>query len=155
SLAKGKSISEGAFSSRSLRKIIAAWAHETSFHAALASSSSMAPYLRLPSLSGVPAVVDLIDLDSQKWLDYAAASHGPKRWLYRLEGERLRHFERDIASWAHGITLVSEAEADLYREHCGAGPVHAVGNGVDLDYFHDRQVDALSSKSAGGPVCVF
>ena len=152
SLGMGKSVSEGAFASRGLRKTVSAWGKETTFHAAMASSSSMAPYLRLPELVKVPAVVDLIDLDSQKWLDYAAASRGPKRWLYRLEGGRLRRFERDIGSWAHGITLVSEAEADLYRQHCGNGPVHAVGNGVDLDYF---QKPDLEIAKPAEPVCVF
>jgi sugar transferase (PEP-CTERM/EpsH1 system associated) len=47
----------------------------------------------------------------------------------------LRSYERDIATWARGITLVSDAEVGIYRRWCGDGPVHAVGNGVDFDYF--------------------
>ncbi len=147
-LATGKSASVAAFASPPLDQIITGWAKETRFHAALASSSSMVPYLRLPALAEIPAVVDLIDLDSQKWLDYAAASWGPRRWLYTAEGTRLRRFERGIASWARGLTLVSEAEADLYRQHCGPGPVYAVVNGVDLDYF--QQAAPVSE-----PTCVF
>src|SRR5262245_39795180 len=72
SLVRGGSISEGAFASRSLRRTVADWAKTTRFHAALASASSLAPYLRLPELAGVPAVLDLMDVDSQKWFDYAA-----------------------------------------------------------------------------------
>jgi sugar transferase (PEP-CTERM/EpsH1 system associated) len=135
SLALGRSASEGAFANAALRSRVGAWAKATAFHAVLASSSSMAPYLRLPGLTHIPAVVDLVDLDSQKWFDYAASSRGVQRWFYQLEGTRLRQFERDIASWAHGLTLVSQAEADLYRRCCGDGPVQAVSNGVDLDYF--------------------
>ncbi len=148
SLGMGRSASVGAFASRALRKIIHAWARETDFHTALASSSSMAPYLRLPDLAEVPAVVDLVDLDSQKWFDYSAESRGPKRWLYKLEGSRLRRFERDLAAWARGITLVSAAEADLYRRKCGAGPVHSVVNGVDLEYFNVM-------PQVSSPECVF
>ncbi len=152
SLLRGQSASEGAFASPDLASTIQTWAKETNFHAALASSSSLTPYLRQPGLAGIPAVVDLIDLDSQKWLDYAAESWGLKRWLYRLEAGRLRRCERDLASWARGITLVSTAEADLYRQCCGvgAGLVHAVSNGVDLDYF---QVPAAAPTCE--PVCVF
>ena len=62
------------------------WAGATRYQAVLASASSLVPYLRLPELRGVPAVVDLVDVDSQKWLDYAAASRGPRAWLYRTEG---------------------------------------------------------------------
>jgi sugar transferase (PEP-CTERM/EpsH1 system associated) len=43
--------------------------------------------------------------------------------------------ESDLKHWARAITLVSESEADLYRRACGDGPVRAVSNGVDLEYF--------------------
>src|SRR5262249_58044189 len=97
------------------------WARNRSFNAALAPSSSMVPYRRLPELQRVPAVVDLIDVDSQKWRDYAAASRGPRAWLYRLEGHRLRRLEQGLPAWAQAVTLVSEAEADLYRRVASAG----------------------------------
>src|SRR4051794_7886246 len=72
SLARGRTASEGAFASRAFGALVQQWASETRFQAALASSSGVAPYLRLPRLAGVPAVIDLVDVDSQKWLDYAA-----------------------------------------------------------------------------------
>jgi sugar transferase (PEP-CTERM/EpsH1 system associated) len=46
------------------------------------------------------------------------------------------------------VTLVGEAEADLYRQFCAPGAVHAVTNGVDLDYFRP-------GPEAEGPACVF
>ena len=58
----------------------------------------------------VPAVVDLIDVDSRKWLDYAAAGRGPRAWLYRLEGQRLRRLEQGLANWARALTVVTPAE---------------------------------------------
>src|SRR5262249_23248788 len=111
---------------------------ETPFQAALASASSMVPYLQLPELNQVPAVVDLVDVDSQKWFDFAAASSGLKAWLYQTEGHRLRLLEQLLPAWTRAVVLVSQAEADLYRQFCVAGSVHAIGNGVDLDYFQPR-----------------
>jgi sugar transferase (PEP-CTERM/EpsH1 system associated) len=108
----------------------------------------MVPYLRLPELRDVPAVVDLVDVDSQKWLDYAAASSGPRAWLYRLEGNRLRCLERDLPAVARAVTLVGEAETELYRGLCRPGVVRTVTNGVDLDYF--RPAEAVRE-----PICVF
>jgi hypothetical protein len=78
SLAAGRSISEGAFHSPALVRLLRQWARQTTFRAALASASSVSPYLRMPELRGVPAVVDLVDVDSQKWLDYAASCRGPR-----------------------------------------------------------------------------
>jgi sugar transferase (PEP-CTERM/EpsH1 system associated) len=135
SLALAGTVTEGAFHSAALRSVVRDWARTTPFRACLASASSMVPYLRLPELRGVPAVVDLVDVDSQKWLDYAAASRGPRAWLYRTEGSRLRRLEGSLPGWVRAVTLVSDAEADIYRGFCPDGPVHVVTNGVDLEYF--------------------
>jgi sugar transferase (PEP-CTERM/EpsH1 system associated) len=141
-LASGRTVTEGAFESPRLRAVVQEWARTTPFAAAVASASSMVPYLRLPGLAKVAAVVDLVDVDSEKWLDYAAESRGPAAWLYRLEAHRLRRLEQDLPRWARAVTLVSEAEADLYRRFCASGRVEAISNGVDLEYFHPRQVPA-------------
>ncbi|MBI3462713.1 MAG: sugar transferase, partial [Planctomycetes bacterium] len=130
SAASGRTVSEGAFSSPGLQDVVRRWSGEFRFHAVLASSSSMVPYLRIPELADVPAVVDLIDVDSQKWLDYAASSRWPRAWLYRMEGRRLRQLERGLPEWAQAVTLVSDAEVDLYREFCLPGQIRAVPNGV-------------------------
>ena len=144
----GRTASEGAFSSPGLRSVLRRWGRTTRFDAVLASASSLVPYLRLPELSDIPAVIDLIDVDSQKWLDYAAASRGPRSWLYRLEARRLRRLEQNLPAWARAVTLVTQAEVDIYRSFCADGPVHAIGNGVDLDYFQPQ-------PPAAAPRCVF
>jgi polysaccharide biosynthesis protein PslH len=135
SVLRGHTITEGVFHSPVLAATVRQWARETDFHVCLASASSMVPYLRMAELDTVPAVVDLVDVDSQKWLDYAAASRGPRAWLYRLEGYRLRRLETALPAWASAVTLVGRAETDLYRRFCAKGPVHVVTNGVDLEYF--------------------
>jgi sugar transferase (PEP-CTERM/EpsH1 system associated) len=148
SLAWGGTATEGMFSSRELRAVLRQWSGDARFQVALASSSGMVPYLRLPCLREVPGVVDLVDVDSQKWFDYAAAGRGPKAWLYRLEGRRLRRLEQTLPTWTRAVTLVSQAEADLYRRFCDDGVVRAIGNGVNLDYFQPH-------PQGGGQACVF
>jgi sugar transferase (PEP-CTERM/EpsH1 system associated) len=155
SVLRGGTASEGAFDSPELRQLVRTWATQTGFHATLASASSMTPYLRLDELAAAPAVVDLVDVDSQKWFDYAAASSSPQAWMHRTAGRRLRRLEADLPSWASAVTLVSSAEADLYRRVCRvqATHVHAVPNGVDLDYF--RPADTDGAAPADRAVCVF
>ncbi|QEG26635.1 hypothetical protein GobsT_13780 [Gemmata obscuriglobus] len=135
SLATGASLSEGLFRSHQLARTLSAWAAETVFAAAVASSSALVPYLRLPALRHVPAVVDLIDVDSEKWLDFAAASRPPKRWLYRLESARVRKVEKALAGRVRAASVVSRAEAQVYDSFTHAGAATVATNGVDLDYF--------------------
>ncbi|HLN27759.1 MAG TPA: TIGR03087 family PEP-CTERM/XrtA system glycosyltransferase [Gemmataceae bacterium] len=148
SFASGRTVTEGAFSSPALRKIVCAWAREKPFQVVLASASSMVPYLQLPEVRRIPAVIDIVDVDSQKWFDYAGITRGPRAWLYKTEGQRLRTLERGLTNWARAVTLVTEAEAAIYRQVCPCGPIHAVTNGVDLDYFRPAP---LASEAS----CVF
>jgi len=150
SLARGRTATEGAFQSPSLARTLDDWANRISFDLAIASSSGVAPHLRRASLRGVPALVDLVDVDSQKWLDYARFSRGPARWLYRLEGARLRRVERSIPSWAIGALLVSRAERDLFGSFHDATGVHVVENGVDLEALAPREEVVEEPQS-----CVF
>jgi sugar transferase (PEP-CTERM/EpsH1 system associated) len=152
SLATGGTVSEGAFRSPRLASTLRSWAQESRFDAALASASSVAPYLMEPWLRDVPAVVDFMDVDSQKWLDYSASSRPPRSWLYRLEGARLRRLERRLSGWARAVLLVTEAEADLYRQVCPEGRGHAVTNGVDFDYFAPPPAGAAEEEPGR---CVF
>jgi len=135
SLMRGCTVTEGAFAAPALRATLRSWAKETPFTFSLASSSAMVPYLRMEELRAVPALVDLMDVDSQKWFDYAGSQLSLKSCVYRLEGSRLRRLERDLSNWARAVTLVSEAEVALFREFCTEGRVHAISNGVDLNYF--------------------
>jgi sugar transferase (PEP-CTERM/EpsH1 system associated) len=104
-----------------------------------AFSSGMAPYLfrgRADRDAG-KRVVDLVDLDSEKWRAYAAQP-GWRSRLYRLEARRLADREVALTCQADLTVLVSEAEAtDLRRRPntCGAR-VHVVSNGVDLAFFN-------------------
>ena len=148
SLASGRTATEGAFDAPGLRRILRRWTGKTRFAAALASSSGVAPYLQIEGLREVPSVVDLMDVDSQKWLDYAAAARGPRAWLYRVEGRRMRRLESGLADSMSALTVVTEAEADIYRRFRPDGPIHSIPNGVDQDYFRPDP-----RRAEGG--CVF
>ena len=146
SLLRGHTISEGAFQSPELTRLLNAWGEQIPFDATLASSSALASYLRLPALQSAQASVDLIDVDSQKWLDYAAASRGPKAWLYRHEGRRMRALEVELTKWVRQLFVVSEAEADIFRSFCPNSPITAISNGVDVDYFRPARGEGREAR---------
>ena len=148
SILVGRTATEGAFHSPALIDLLRRWTDEKQFHAVMVSSSGMVPYWSLPKLRELPAVVDLIDVDSQKWFDYAAASRFPNSWLYRTEGRRLRRLEQRLPASTRAVTLVSKAETQLYRSFCHPGTVRTIPCGVDLDYFRPAPDSAI-------PLCVF
>lgn len=147
SLARGRSATEGLFYSRQLADAVNAWSSETRYDRVIAFCSSMRPYLDLPALAGVPKVVDLVDVDSQKWFDYAATAVGLKRRLFALEGRRVRRLETSLARQTEALLVVSQPEADLLRGFCPTANVHAIANGVDLDYFQHPQSKIQHPKS--------
>ena len=151
SLAAGRTATEGLFRSAALARAVGRLARQTRFDAVVVFCSSMVQYLNLAGLEGVPVVVDLVDVDSQKWFDYAEKARGLKRWLFELEGRRLRRLEGSLPERVKAITLVSDSEADLYRGFCPADCVRPIGNGVDLEHFRP----AGSFDSSESRQCVF
>ena len=151
SLAGGRTATEGHFWHPQLAATLRQWSHRDKFDAVVCYCSSMYRYTRAEEFANTPVVVDLVDVDSQKWLDYADSARGPVRWLYGLEGLRVRRLEQELANRSQAITVVSQAEADLLRGFCPRAKVQSVPNGVDLDHFQSDCDDV----DAGRSDCVF
>ncbi|MDL2336245.1 MAG: TIGR03087 family PEP-CTERM/XrtA system glycosyltransferase [Pseudomonadota bacterium] len=102
--------------------------------AAVIFSSSMAQYA---DGTGLPMLVDFVDVDSAKWTEYAAHHRWPMSWLYQREGRELLAYERTLASRATRSFFVTEKETELFRSMApeSAGNCEAMCNGVDADYF--------------------
>jgi len=104
---------------------------------AIAFSSATAQFLLHTRFAGMRRVMDFIDIDSDKWLQYAERKKFPMNRVYRREGERLLCFERQVARQFDASVFVSEHEAALFRSLAprSADKVHAIYNGVDLQRF--------------------
>ncbi len=100
-------------------------------------SGNMAPYVLHHADATGCLLVDLADVDSEKWRAYAAEARGPMRWVYAREAEKVAALERRIAVIADWSTFVTEAEAALFRRMVpnNAARVHAVRSGIDHAYF--------------------
>ena len=110
------------------------------FDAVLTFCTGMIGYARqVLAASGdrVPRhVMDLVDVDSLKWSTYGQTAGWPMRWVYSTEGKRLKQIEANPATVTDAITVISDAEAEAYRQHVGEHPgLTVVPNGVDTDFF--------------------
>lgn len=107
---------------------------------ALVYSSSMAQYLMPPhpiSGASLNRVIDFVDIDSDKWRQYAAKKSWPLSWVYRREAAQLLRYEHRVTQAFDAATFVSEAEAALFKRLVpeGAHKVFGFSNGVDTEYF--------------------
>jgi sugar transferase (PEP-CTERM/EpsH1 system associated) len=100
-------------------------------------SSPMAQYVTGPRFRGIRRIMDFVDVDSDKWRQYAETRSGISRWVYRRESDKLLQFERKIASEFDAITVVSSNERTLLDSLSAntAGRHHVLRNGVDTAYF--------------------
>jgi sugar transferase (PEP-CTERM/EpsH1 system associated) len=94
---------------------------------------SAQPAVYLPPDLAIPVVIDLVDVDSEKWETYAASAGGLMHWIYGREARVVRAFERTLAGSAARISLATEREAALFRRAVADRRVEAIPNGVEVE----------------------
>ena len=82
-------------------------------------------------------IIDFVDIDSDKWRQYAEKKSWPMSWLYRRESRSLLDYERQVAREFDASLFVSQAEADLFKQLApeSAARISFFNNGVDTEYF--------------------
>lgn len=119
---------------------------------ALVFSSAMAQYLEGRAIGR--RVIDFVDVDSDKWRQYAQSKPWPLSLLYRREARKLLAYERAIAAEFDSATFVSAAEAALFRQLSpeSARKIDYFNNGVDAAYFSPRLPHANPYPAGALPI---
>ena len=137
-LAGGGSLSCAVFQSTELERWIDRVLRDHPIGGTYVLSSAMAGYvMRRPALRRAPAILDMVDVDSDKYRQYAGQARAPMRWIYAREAGRLSRHERAAALWFDSTLLVAPHETALFA---GMAPesrlrIRTVPNGVDVDHF--------------------
>jgi len=122
------------FYSNDLQEVVDGKLRNEQFDVIFVYCSSMAQYVE--HVNTIPKIIDFVDVDSEKWLQYATYARFPMNHLYRLEGRRLRKYEALLAETFQHCILVSEKEVDDFRNMvCPCPTVTPISNGVDGDMF--------------------
>ncbi len=114
-------------------------------------SAAMAQYVDGKAYAHLHRVLDLVDVDSDKWRQYAEKKQGVMRYVYRYEAKQLQKMEQHYCQAFSATLLVSEDEAKLFQRLMPATltpKIHAVCNGVDVDYFDPARNLAPSESQA-------
>jgi sugar transferase (PEP-CTERM/EpsH1 system associated) len=134
-LATGKPLTHALLHSPELPRILRAAVHSGKPDVILAYCSSMAQYPLEEPLRGIPFVLDMVDVDSEKWSELARRVRWPRKWVYRREHVALRAFERRAARAACATTVITDREQALIS---ALGPdmrASVIPNGVDVETF--------------------
>jgi len=129
-LARGSTVTESYYRFSKMSALLRNWAATTTFDSAIAFSSSMAPYVL--SIPAKRRVLDMCDVDSCKWHEYADHANSLKRRIYRLEGRRLASREHEWTRQFDATIVITRQEAAELGRFAFDPRVHVVGNGVHL-----------------------
>jgi sugar transferase (PEP-CTERM/EpsH1 system associated) len=134
-LLKGEPLTLPYYRSAALQRWVEDLLEKRPIQHAVVFSSAMAQYL-MP-YPAMHRIIDFVDIDSDKWRQYAERKTWPMSWIYRREATTLLAVERQVASTFAASTLVSRAEAELFQQLApeSADRVTYYNNGVDLDYY--------------------
>lgn len=101
----------------------------------LALCSGMARFALAQPLDTIPLVLDMIDVDSEKWRALGHTTAPPVRWIYAREARCLQTFEAYSAQMARAVLVVNERERSAMLRVAPSANVHTVPNGVDIESF--------------------
>ena len=127
-------------------------------------SAAMAPYVLRHDAgahrhAGGLRVLDMQDIDSEKWAAYAGRSAWPMRLVWAREGRTLLAYERRAAAACDNTLFVTEAEARRFVTLApeSAGRVDWLENGVDLAQFNPALdfANPYAGLPGDGPDLVF
>jgi sugar transferase (PEP-CTERM/EpsH1 system associated) len=101
----------------------------------LTYSSAMAQFVM--QHASARRIMDFVDIDSDKWRQYAPTKPWPLSWIYQREGEKMLAWERLVAAEFDTSLFVSAAEAADFQALApeSADKVSYFHNGVDAEYF--------------------
>ena len=102
------------------------------------TASSLINYLPSMKLAtNVIRFMDCMDVDSDKWDQYANKSRWPTKLIYKREAKKIRQLEKQAAIECDQVFLIAETETNLFKQKCysKSNNISVLGNGIDHTIF--------------------
>ncbi|MGB8543325.1 MAG: TIGR03087 family PEP-CTERM/XrtA system glycosyltransferase [Candidatus Acidiferrales bacterium] len=149
----GQPFTPAVFHSPTMARHIQEALHSRNYDLIFLFSSAMAPYVE--SASDVPRVLDMVDVDSDKWTQYAGHAHPPASWIWRAEGRRLGAAEQ---RWVRDFSLTllcTRAETEILKRAAPGANIDTLENRLDMAYFDPNSVETTPEIRASQPYIIF
>jgi sugar transferase (PEP-CTERM/EpsH1 system associated) len=149
----GQPFSTGFFYSRTMARQIKTALDLRSYDKIFVFSSSVAQYVE--DSEGVPKVLDMVDVDSDKWEQYANRSRWPLAWLWRHEARSLAAYESFLVRQFSTSVVCTNAEAELLRSKAPVGEIQVLENFLDVDQYDPQQIPLPEQIRSWQPYVIF
>ena len=133
----GEALSVPYYNSKALQNWISTTVKSHEIKKAMVVSSVMAQFLTDPTLQLDRKIIDIVDIDSDKWMQYSTMKTWPMSWVYQREARTLLKYEKEAVNNFDISFFVSSAEAEMFKEKISDSQdkVGFYNNGVDNEYF--------------------
>ncbi len=104
----------------------------------IAYSGGTAQFIEHEKYANKKRILDMADVDSDKWRQYAENKPFYSAWIYSREQRLIEAYEQKILREFNAVTLITDEERDHFRNISPAAlndKIVTLGNGVDTDYF--------------------
>lgn len=136
-LVTGQALSIPCYGSSEMHKWVRQTVGECEITHAMVFSSVMAQYILDTPMDFERRIVDFVDVDSDKWQQYAEQTFWPLNWVYRREARYLLAYEKHLAEQFDAGLFVSSTEAELFKQLSPqtTDKIGFYNNGVNTKYF--------------------
>ena len=152
-LLRGRPFSTAFFYSRTMSRQIQAALKMREYDRIFVFGSSMAGYAQADYET--PKILDLVDVDSDKWQQYADRSRWPWAWIARLEARRLVAYELFLARRFDATVVCTEAEARLLRSRAPGVAVQVLQNYLDVAQYDPERITISDEIRSWQPYIIF
>ena len=126
-----KTCTESYFYSRELQDKVNRLLENNAYDVIFLYCSSMKSYI--PDDCSIPVAIDFVDIDSDKWLQYARYARFPVNIVYNQEGKKLAKLEQRILQQVKASFFVTDLEVQLFSKD--NPKVYGIPNGIDFAFF--------------------
>jgi len=152
-LFKGQPFSMAYFHSWTMEEVLRKAIHSERYDLVFMFSSSMATYSQVTG--HLPVILDMVDVDSDKWAQYAKQSSPLLSWLWAREARLLSDCETEMVERSVATLLCTDAEAAILKKRGPAQKIRVVGNALDMDYFDRDSVQISGEIASWQPYIIF
>lgn len=155
---KGLPISVGAFYSKKLQYVIDEKLKKGS-DALLLTASSLSYYIfnsPYHKSTHCRLFMDFMDVDSDKWAQYASSSSLLMRYVYKRESKGIKKLEAKTNQRFDECFLIAKEETQLFSTSVDSSKeITVLGNGLDFDAFYPAKVQPCAKKISAAPHFLF
>jgi sugar transferase (PEP-CTERM/EpsH1 system associated) len=152
-LLRGDAFTPAYFYSRTMSSQVKQALRSRSYDLIFVFCSSMVQYVPRGVL--IPRILDMVDVDSDKWAQYESAGQTAVPWVWRVEAQRLAEVENQAVEEFSATLVCTEAEAAVLQRNRPSSKVFVLENELNTDHFDREKVEVPTDVASWQPYIIF